>query len=43
MKYFISVAYDGSKYYGFQRQKGKLSVQEVLEKALMKINKGEVL
>ena len=43
MKYFISGAYDGSKYYGFQRQKGKLSVQEVLEKALMKINKGEVL
>lgn len=41
--YYMSVSYDGSKFYGFQRLKGKISVQECLENALTKINKSEVL
>lgn len=43
MNYFISVSYDGSKFYGFQRLKGKETVQGLLESALTKINKSEVL
>ncbi len=43
MNYFISVRYDGSKFYGFQRLKGKSTVQATLEHALTKINKDEVL
>lgn len=41
--YYMSVSYDGSKFYGFQRLGNKPSVQASLEKALMQINKGEVL
>lgn len=43
MNYFISISYDGSKFYGFQRLKSGVSVQSTLESALTKINKGEVL
>lgn len=43
MRYLITISYDGSKYYGFQRLNNKKSVQNELEKALSKINKGEVL
>ena len=43
MKYFIKIAYDGSKFYGFQRLKGKKTVQKELEKALSIINKKDVL
>ena len=39
MRYRISVAYNGSKFYGFQRLKGKRTVQGELESALTKINK----
>lgn len=42
MNYLIRIAYDGSKFYGFQRLKGKISVQDVLERALSKINKSFV-
>jgi tRNA pseudouridine38-40 synthase len=34
MRYFLSLAYRGSRYAGWQRQPNALSVQEVLEKAL---------
>ena len=43
MNYVIKVAYDGSKFFGFQRLNEELSVQKVLEEALSKINKKEVL
>ncbi len=43
MNYYIKISYDGSKFYGFQRQKDKKTVQEELEKSLTIINKGEVL
>ncbi len=43
MNYLITIAYDGSKFYGFQRLNELDSVQKVLEEALTKINKKEVL
>lgn len=43
MNYYISISYDGSKFYGFQRQNGKRSIQEEVEIALSKINKSEVV
>ena len=38
----MTVAYDGSKFFGFQRLNDLPSVQKVLEEALSKINKSEV-
>ncbi|MBQ8659301.1 MAG: tRNA pseudouridine(38-40) synthase TruA [Bacilli bacterium] len=43
MNFLIEIAYDGSKFYGFQRLNEHVSVQKVLEDALFKINKKEVL
>ena len=37
MRYALGIEYDGSKYYGWQRQKSVVSVQQTLEKALSKI------
>lgn len=42
MRYFIKMAYDGSKFYGFQRQSSKKTVQGELEKAISLINKNFV-
>ena len=39
MRYLISVSYNGSKFYGFQRLDKKKSIQGELEKVLTKINK----
>lgn len=41
MRYLIKFSYDGSSYYGFQRQKGKESIQEKLEDALTKVNNNQ--
>jgi tRNA pseudouridine38-40 synthase len=38
----LTLSYDGTDYYGFQRQKDKPSVQGRLEEALLKITKEEV-
>ena len=43
MRYLVSLSYDGSKFYGFQRLNNHLSVQEEVEKALSKINKSVVV
>ena len=43
MRYLAKISYDGSKFYGFQRLNKHLSVQKVLEDALTKINKKEVV
>ncbi len=43
MKYLISISYDGSKFYGFQRLKDYNTVQKKLEEALSIINKKEVV
>ncbi len=42
MNFLITIAYDGSKFYGFQRLNEEVSVQKVLEDALTKINKQSV-
>ncbi len=42
MRYLMSIKYDGSKYYGFERLKNDPSVQKELEDALTKINKKPV-
>lgn len=42
MKYLITIAYDGSKFLGFQRLNKGYSVQKSLEKALSIINKEKV-
>ena len=42
MRYLVTISYDGSNFYGFQRLKGKRSVQDELEKVLKIINKKDV-
>lgn len=41
MRYLIKLSYDGSNYSGFQTQKGLITIQEQIEKALTKINDGK--
>ena len=43
MNFLVTIAYDGSKFFGFQRLNEEMSVQKVLEEALSKINKKRVL
>lgn len=43
MRYLMTISYDGSKYYGFQRLNNKNTVQKEIEKALTKLAKEEVL
>ena len=38
----ITIAYDGTNYFGFQRQKNVLTIQEVLEEALEKLYDHEI-
>ena len=42
MNYLMTISYDGSKFWGFQRLNEENSVQKCLENALSKINKKEV-
>ncbi len=42
MRYLVTISYDGSNFYGFQRLKNKRNVQEELEKVLTIINKKKV-
>lgn len=42
MKFLISISYDGSKFYGFQRLNNKETVQKKIEEALSIINKSPV-
>src|SRR5574344_95143 len=39
MKYLITISYDGSNFYGFQRQNKKRTIQNEIEMALSIINK----
>ncbi len=43
MKYMMVIAYDGSKFHGFQRQKNLRNVQGELEKALTNVLQEEIL
>ena len=38
MRYLLTFSYDGTLFYGYQKQKNKRSVQEEIEKVLSKIN-----
>ena len=40
MRYLIKFSYDGSNYYGFQKQKNLETIQSKIEEALEKINNG---
>jgi len=42
MKYLISISYDGTNFYGFERQKNKRTIQGEIEKVLTIINKDKV-
>lgn len=42
MRYLITVSYDGSKFFGFQKLNNEKSVQKELENALTKISKSQV-
>ena len=42
MKILLTVSYDGSSYYGWQRQNGFISVQQVLEEALSTLLKKDI-
>ncbi len=41
MRFLIKFSYDGSNYYGFQRQPNKETIEEKMEDALSKINNGK--
>lgn len=43
MRYFITFAYDGSKYSGYQKQPDCKTVQDEIEKALKKINSNKAV
>ncbi|MBQ7265694.1 MAG: tRNA pseudouridine(38-40) synthase TruA [Firmicutes bacterium] len=42
MNILLKLAYDGSNYYGWQRQKDFITVQQVVEEALLSLTKKEV-
>ena len=42
MRYFIQFSYDGTQYYGYQRQPKHISVQEKLESALSRLLRKEI-
>lgn len=42
MRYFAELAYNGTRYYGWQRQPGQISVQETLEQAFSTILSAEL-
>ena len=42
MKYLVSISYDGSKYYGFERQPKLKTVQGEIERVLKKISKEDI-
>lgn len=43
MRYFVHISYKGTRYFGWQNQPDKLSVQEVLETTLSKIFKYPII
>ena len=42
MRYKITFSYDGSGFHGFQKQNGKRTVQEEIEKVLSSVNDAPV-
>ena len=43
MRYLVKVAYDGSKFYGFQRLNDLPTVQKEIEDSLKKVFKQDIL
>lgn len=43
MRYLLTFSYDGSLFFGYQKQKNKRSVQEEIEKVLSKINNSKTV
>ncbi|MBQ9833662.1 MAG: tRNA pseudouridine(38-40) synthase TruA [Bacilli bacterium] len=43
MRYLVKIAYDGSKFYGFQRLNDLLTVQKEIENSLKKVFKQDIL
>ena len=43
MRFFITFAYDGSKYNGYQKQPHKKTIQDEIEKALKQLNGGKAI
>jgi tRNA pseudouridine38-40 synthase len=41
MRYFFQISYRGTSFYGWQRQKGQISVQEAIETELQKLFRSE--
>ncbi|MDR3273579.1 MAG: tRNA pseudouridine(38-40) synthase TruA [Flavobacteriaceae bacterium] len=42
MRYFIQFSYDGTDYFGYQRQPNQITVQGTLEEALSRLLRGEI-
>lgn len=40
-RYFVEISYDGTPFYGWQRQLGQISVQEAIENELQKLFSGQ--
>lgn len=43
MRYLMTFSYDGSKYFGYQKQPKKKTIQGEIEKALKQINDGKIV
>jgi tRNA pseudouridine38-40 synthase len=43
MRYFFEISYCGTSFYGWQRQKGQISVQEAIEVELQKLFQSELI
>jgi len=43
MRYFLTISYDGSKFYGFQRQHNVINVQSTIEDELSKVFNEKIL
>ena len=42
MRYILKISYDGSNYSGFQRQKNKVTIQELLENSLYQVFRKQI-
>ena len=40
-RYFVEISYDGTPFFGWQRQNGQLSVQEAIEREIQKLFSGQ--
>ncbi|MGL5246084.1 MAG: tRNA pseudouridine(38-40) synthase TruA [Mycoplasmoidaceae bacterium] len=43
MRYLVNISYDGSNYYGWSKQKHEITIQDHLEKVLLKIFKEKIV